>query len=173
MNDGDRRTPISLAGNKPVAQTVVCFERGKSVAFELFDDRFSRFVAEKSVEFSAVYKVAVLNVRQNRVARFVCYNLIDGEIILFGESKISFVVRRNAHNRARAVTIKNVIGGVDRHFFARERVYCVRTRPDARFFTVGRKAFYFVCLARFENVLFHRFFLRVGSKLFYERMFGG
>ena len=134
VHDGNGRAPVALAGNQPVAETVVDFFLSFALFGEIIGDLVSRVLAEPPVELQAVDADAVLAEGEHRFARFVFDDFCDGKIIFLRESEISLVVRGNAHHRARTVGIQHVIGGENRHFFAVDGVDRVMSDKYARLF---------------------------------------
>ena len=105
MNNGDRRAPVSLSRNEPVAKPVIDLVLTLRFGEKSVQNGFSAFFRTKSVIFAAVYENSVFDVRKNRFAVRILNNDVDGHIVFFGEEEISRIVSGNAHNRARSVGV--------------------------------------------------------------------
>ena len=173
MDNGNGRAPITLTRDKPVAQTIVGFEFPFPFFFKFFDDGDASFFGGHTVKFAAVAHYAVVGIRQI-VGRAVLafYYSFDGQAVLFRENVVAVVVRRNAHNRARAVTCKDVIGNENGDFPAVYRVDCVTSREHARLFARGRKTFNLVNFAALQFIVFDNLFVFFGDDLIDKRAFG-
>ena len=60
VNDGNRRTPIALARDEPIAQTIVDLAPAKALLDRLFNNRRERLVHLHAVELRRVHEDAVL-----------------------------------------------------------------------------------------------------------------
>ena len=172
MHDGDGRAPVALAGNEPVAQAVIDFALPLADLGEVVGDLRARFFAEAAVKLQAVYADAVFREREHRLAVLVFDDLGDGQAVFFREGEVALVVRGHAHDRARAVRIEDVIGGVDGHFFAVDGVDGIMSDKDARLFARGGEPLDLVGVRRLFDVFFDGGALLVGGELFHERVFG-
>lgn len=90
----------------------------------------------------------------------------------FSRNVVAVVVRCNAHNRARAVTCKDVIGNENGDFPAVYRVDGVTSREHARLFARGRKTFNLVNFAALQFIVFDNLFVFFGDDLIDKRAFG-
>ena len=127
MNDGNRRAPVALARNAPVAQAPHHLFFAQALRREIRRNGVDRgFIVEPAV-FAGIQACAVFGVpglpcvERIRLAVDVDHGF-DREAELLRERKIALVVRGHAHHSAVAVTNQYVVA--DPHFdcFARERM---------------------------------------------------
>ena len=123
----NRRAPVPLPRNQPVAELVIHFFVSKPPLRQPFNDFFPPLFGFKAGEFSGSNKAAVFFKRllQNRAFRLrvkFANHLLYRQFEFSGEFKIPLIVRRHRHYRAGAVMPENVIGGKNRNFLAVSRI---------------------------------------------------
>ena len=67
----------------------------------------------------------------------------DFELVFFGELVVALVMRRHAHDRARAIIHQDVVGDPDRHLLAAERIDGEAMRIHAMLFDLADVARFF------------------------------
>ena len=82
MDNGNRRAPVTLAGNEPIAQTVVYFFSASADSGDIGGNFRARLFAEQSVELLGVDNGAVLAVGEFCAAPVLFDDLHDGEVVL-------------------------------------------------------------------------------------------
>ena len=170
---GNGAAPISLAGDEPVAQAVVGLEFARAFFFQPFDDGDFALFAAHAVELAAVDHHAVFAERQIvRAAVRALYHALDLQAVFFGEVEVALVVRRNAHDRARAVRIDDIVAYPDGYAFAVDGIYAVSARESARLFARGAHSVYLGDLGAGELICLHLGFAIGRGELVHERMFG-
>ena len=135
MNDRDRLSPVSLSGEDPVAQLVI---DGLAAVAELFDDH-RRFL----LHLRAVAPVPVAGIDQDagdsghRLRHILDLFAVLGDYLndrkaeLLREGKVSVVMGGYAHDGARAVIRKDIIGEPDRNLFPVHRIDRIGSGEDA------------------------------------------
>ena len=139
VHDRDRRAPIALARDEPIAKAEV--DRLSCRARALRGARRSRR-ARARCDMPVKSSLAISR-RRRRTARRAIGRLRAvrrrrsrrsiGRPCLLRKLEIALVVRGHAHHRAGAVLGEHVVRQPDRHAFARERVDRVRAGEDALF----------------------------------------
>ena len=127
MNDRDRRAPVTLARNAPVAQTVSDFFLADAFACHIGGDGINSLLIAQAVVFSAVDATTVFLVGipflpgVGAISLAVdCNHLLYGQMVFFCECKIAFVMCGHAHHRAIAVAHQYVITDPDIDRLARQ-----------------------------------------------------
>ncbi len=129
VDDRDRRAPVALAADAPVAQApggLLLAEAGR--ADEVGDARHGVLHAE-AVERAGVHAHAALLVGVPLLPRVGgeglardADHLLDLEAVFLGEREVALVVRRHAHHGAVAVAHEHVVAHPHRHLGAGERM---------------------------------------------------
>ena len=141
VDDRDRRAPVALARDQPVAQAVLHRGSAPAVGVEVRGDRGLRLFRWRPVELPGVHEHARLEVglRERRAVPVLGRDHHgDRQPEQLGELEVTVVVRGHAHDRARAVRGECVVGDPDRDAVAREVVDAVRAGEDARLLALGR-----------------------------------
>ena len=173
VDHGYGRSPVTLTADQPVAQTVIGLERALALRFEFLDDGDLALLRAHAVEFAGIHHHAVFGVRQTVVrAVRALHHALDGEPQLLCEHIVALVVRRDAHDRARAVACQHVVRDEYGHFPAVDGVDSIRARHDARLFAVAGKTVDLRDLGRVVLVLFHRSLALRSRDDVHKRIFG-
>ena len=157
VDDRDRRAPVPLARDQPVAQAEVLGGPARAALLEDLDDAADRVATCESpssgpeltsrpspgrampVEAGSSERQVV---RQDRIALLVqpdhrdhardrrvrVHHDAHGQIERAREVEVALVVRGHRHDRAVAVVGQHVVGGPDRQALAVHRVHRVRSR---------------------------------------------
>ena len=129
MDHGDRATPVTLAGNPPVAQAEIDLAlanrfAGQRGAFQILSDSLFGFDDCQSIEETGVEKDTIVHDRrraacEGRVGGFISQrgwpnDRPDWQVIGDREVVIALIMRRTPENRACAVIHQDEIRDIDR-----------------------------------------------------------
>ena len=116
VDDRDRRAPVALARDQPVAQAVV----DRLVALALLPqpahDRPERLAVGAPVKLGTAVDERSVAAVGKLLAAFD--HTADGKLVGLREGEVALVVRRNGHDRAGAVLHQHVVGDVHRQRLA-------------------------------------------------------
>ena len=143
----ERLTPVTLAGEDSVTQTVVHFHTAQIVVFYIFLGCFYRFFDSQSVQ----RKIAIRsNFKAWRVANdtflgietffayiTTFYQRANFQSEMFGECIVAAIMCRYSHNSTCSVSGQYVIADPDGHCFTCERVDGIRAAEYTGNTTVG------------------------------------
>ena len=140
--NGDRRSPITLAGDAPVLQPVGDGRLAEAVLLGVFGHDVLRFLAGEAVPRAGVDQQAVfererqhrrLGLARSRRLALAARQNYDANLkpVFLGELVVALVVRRHAHDGAGAVVQQDVVGHPDGHALAVERIDGVEAGEDA------------------------------------------
>ena len=120
MNHGNRRAPETLAREQPVAQAVNNLTFAGAGSLNQLGGLRNSLCLGKAGQFTGVNEHPVARSGDTRFGRvFRALNIEhrhNRQVELFGEVKVTLIVRRHRHNSAGAVIGKHVIGGPHRQF---------------------------------------------------------
>ena len=133
MDDGDRRPPVALTGNQPVAKPVVDRRAANALFFQPAADRLLEFGRGQAVPCAGIDGDSLRRFRGLQIVggTVAADHLHDGQVEFPGEFKIPVVVARHAHDGAGAVAHQHVIGDPDRDFFSVDRIDGVSAGENA------------------------------------------
>ena len=118
VDDRDRRAPVTLTRNAPVAQAVLRLAVAPAFALRLGDDIGLSLIDRHAVQEMRVHDVAGAGVGDVAVeiavgVFAVGHHARNAQIIFAGKIEIALVVCRTAENRAGAVVHQHEIGDID------------------------------------------------------------
>ena len=127
MNEGDRRAPIALPGNAPVAQPPYGAPLAPAASLGAGDDRLLGVLDRHAVEEVGVddHPVARFGLALERLVgagRIGRDHAQDRQFVFGSEFEVALVMPRHAHHRAGAIFHQHEVGDEDRQFRARERM---------------------------------------------------
>ena len=130
MDDGNGLTPISLAGEYPVAELVICLCAADTLFLQVLDHLFLCISNGKSVEESGVYKgsggnIGVYLFSNGNIAS--CNDLDDGHIEFLCEVPVSLIMCGNGHDSTGSVAHKYIVGDPDGDLFFCNGVGCSKS----------------------------------------------
>jgi hypothetical protein len=138
MDERDRRAPVALAGDAPVAQAPCRLLLAEALRGEVGGDRLDGASAVEAVvgagrDAAALGLVAVPVVPHRGGIRLPVHvdHLPDLEAVAPREVEVALVVRRHAHHGALAVAHQHVVADPHRHFRAGERMRHGESRGHA------------------------------------------
>ncbi|HEY8075962.1 MAG TPA: hypothetical protein VIF62_17665, partial [Labilithrix sp.] len=135
IDERDRRAPITLARDEPVAQLVVHRLFADAAFDEQLGDRVACLLARQTGELAAVDEHAVVDERRVADLRTFTRARRDHrrypQAMCAGEFEIALIVRGDAHDRAGPVRRQHVVRHPDRHALAGQRVKPVTTGENA------------------------------------------
>ena len=70
VNDGNGRTPVTLAGDQPIAQAIIDLGAAFSLAMERLQQGSAGFLYAHAIQSAAVYQHAAACIRQGIVLAF-------------------------------------------------------------------------------------------------------
>ena len=145
MNDRNRRAPVALPGDKPIAQPIVDrFLTGPPFS-EHFDDGGDRLVLVHSIKRTGVHVRSVVGGRLpgDRWILAGVHHDADGEIEGAGKVEVALIVSRHGHDRARAVVGQHVIRRPHGDALSVDRVDGVPLQENAGLGSGGIQAIHF------------------------------
>ena len=165
VDDRNRRTPIALTADTPVAQAILRLLFTQTLSVQCFGNLFDTFVNGEAVEFAGIDQlgsIALVTIGfvpsfQRIFVTFASNDLLDREIVLLGECEVAFVMSRYAHHSAFTVAHQNVVTDPNRHFFARQRMTNIKARGHALLFHRGHVGFAHATLGTFGDEGLKRF----------------
>ena len=157
MKQRERFTPIPLPAEKPVAQLIIHLQRSCTLFHQPRNHSGFGIAGFEAIEHAGIYSKATLGVRRLQVVdtafRFCkpCrgrfHHHLDRQVKLTGKGEVAFIVGRNSHDGACAVTRQNIIGNPYRHQLAIGGISRHSAGPYSRFYFRHFRAFK-VALAR-------------------------
>ena len=129
VDDRDRRAPVALARDTPIAQAVLHLLVAQTFELQVSGDRIGGSLVAEAVVLAGIHADATLLIRvpllpvveRKRFARNGD-DLLDWNPVLLREREIPLVVRRHAHHRAFAVAHQHVVADPHRDAFAGQRM---------------------------------------------------
>ena len=161
VNDRDRRAPVALAADEPVAQPVADPADAFAGLLEPGDELVDRLAAVwQAVERAGVDHRAGLGQRLGHLvgrggAAGDLVDEADGQAILARELEVALIVGRDGHDCAGAVAHQNVVGDPDRDWHVIGRVDSERTGEDARLGSLRVDSLDLRCLLGPAHIGFH------------------
>ena len=139
MNEGDRRPPIALARNAPIAQAPDGLALAATLLLDPRDDFALGVLHAHSVEEVGIddHALSVLRLALERLVGLLRARRDDArdrEIVFGGEFEVALVVAGHAHHRAGAVSHQHEIRDIDGQVRAGERVFCSEAGVEAELF---------------------------------------
>ena len=128
--------PVALAREKPVAEFKLNFAGAFAFALEPVDDFSFGFFSGEAVEEVRVYGGSVAGETLPVFVAFGLHHLGDGELELFGELEVAFVVGGDGHDGAGAVAHHHVVCNPDGDGLLVDGIDGVCTGEDAAFVLV-------------------------------------
>ncbi len=114
VHDRDRRAPVALATDAPVAQAVVHLGHAEPVLDQPVDRLALGLGDRQPVEEAGVDLHAVARVRLAHPSRRALHGLDDRQPVLPGEVPVALVLAGHGHDRAGAVGHQHVVGDEER-----------------------------------------------------------
>ena len=141
VNHRNRRAPVALARDAPVAKAEGGFLLAEAFGGEIGGDGIHARCELQAVVLATADRYAV-SLHGVPILPGTCAvrvgternNLLDRQLIFFGESKIPLVMRWHTHHRAVAIRDEHVITNPNLNLLARQRVRDEEPRRDACFF---------------------------------------
>ena len=141
VHDGDRRAPVALAADAPVAQAIVDLGAPDALGDEPVDGLPHGVGDTESVEEARVDLDPVTRVRLCLLpVRRPLHRRHDGQPVLHGEVPVALVLPGDRHDRAGAIAHQHVVGEEERDLLPVERVDRPRAQPQAPLGPVGGEA---------------------------------
>ena len=161
VDDRDRRAPIALARDAPVAQPVLDALAAQAPGGQIGGDRIDGRLVAQPVEGAGIHAHAIrlvfvpglpVLVGKGVFARARSaasrHDLTDRQAVLAGKGEVAFVVCRHAHDRAVAVAHQHIVADPDFERIAGDRMVDEKPGGDALFFHRGHVGFHHRALAR-------------------------
>ena len=130
--DGERLSPVALAGEDGVADTVIHLPPAHPVFLHIVDGGGNGLAHGKAVEKAAVAHDALFGVHAFLAHIGPFDDGDNGEAEFLGKGIVSAVVGGNGHDGARSVTGQHILGNPYRHLLPGHGVDAVSTRENAR-----------------------------------------
>ena len=161
INSRNRIAPITLARNKPIAQTELNGFTTATLSFKISNDGiyrwrvlaayearvFSRlnqntFIGISSIPINRI-NLSFLNAIEFREQRVILVqdDRNDRQIILTCKFEVALVTARNRHYRTSTVIAHDVVGNPNRNLVAIDRVNHIAARESTMLFTIALRAF--------------------------------
>ena len=140
MDDGNRRAPIALTANAPVAQPPSGFFLAQTQRGQVGSHCIDRHLESKTVVFTGIdgdaLQLIAVPVGPGFQAVGLVLNtghLLDGQVIFLGKFKIPLVMRWHAHDCAVAIAHQHIVADPDFHLRTRQRMRDEQARALALF----------------------------------------
>ena len=141
VHDGNRRAPIALARDQPVAQLVVDRKVARALVAQPLGDRVAALAGGRPVEPARIdHRPFVQEGLRQRLPLPIGRgdHGADFQAVLGGEVEVALVVGRHGHDCARAVGHQHVVGDPNGNALAVNRVDRVAAGEHARLVVVQR-----------------------------------
>ena len=145
VNDGNRRTPITLAAHAPVAQAPGSFLLAQAQGGKVGGHRIDAGLEAQAVVLAGVDGHALVLVAipvgpgvQTVGLGLDIGNLLDRQAVFFRELKIALVMRRHSHDGAVAIAHQHVVANPDLNLRAGQRMRDKQARGRALFLLRGQ-----------------------------------
>ena len=131
MDQRNRRAPVALARDAPIAQPVLHALVAETFGFQRRGDRIDRrlkLAGRRTVPEFTVTPCSAYASLPGRDRVFIGAgrrrdHALDRQLVLRGELEVALVVGRHRHHRAFAVTHQHVVGDPHRELLAGERMH--------------------------------------------------
>ncbi len=142
VNDGDRATPVTLAGNAPVAQAPGGAPLAEAQVVQHQGDLVDGVFGGAAREVAGVEQHTQFDIGLGEgQGQFAFHRLdyrLDCQTVLLGEGEVPLVVGRHGHHRALAVAHQHVVGDEHRDGFVGEGVVDLEAGVHALLFHGGQ-----------------------------------
>ena len=162
VDDGNRRTPVSLPGDQPVSQSVVDLQGPAVSLLQPQSDLLFGFFAHEAIKFSGVHHSTDFGVGK-ALAPF--NDSLDGQVIFLCEFEVSFIMGWNSHDDTGTVGVQDIITDPDGDVSSVDGVHCIGTCEDAGLFSGQRLTIDVALHSGLFYVGFHFRSLLIGGKL--------
>ena len=155
VDDRNRRAPVALARNEPVAHPVLNGPLAPALRLDEIGDALLRLDAGQAVELAGAHLGALVDVGLGQLPTVPVRRRDDDrdrQIVFLGELEVALVVRRDAHDDAGAVCEQHVVADKDGHTVSVQPVDRVGAGEHARLDLLGRHAFDLGLAARLVHV---------------------
>ena len=142
VNNWNRRPPVPLSGDSPVAQPIVHRPFANSPFLQKPNHGLTSFRAWQAIKWAGIYHHPFILIGLCQSLRGEAFLLwlnhdSEGEMIFFGEFEVTLVVGGNSHNRSGAVLKEDEIGHPDGDFLFGQRIDGICTGENPLLFRVG------------------------------------
>ncbi len=131
--DRERLTPVPLAAEDRVTETVVDLPVAKALFLNIFNGSRDGLLDIQSVKESGIDHLAFLRVKAFLADIAALYQRNDRQVELLRERIVAAIVGRNSHDGACAITSENIFRDPDRDSVAGHRVHSVGAAEHARY----------------------------------------
>ena len=139
MDHRNRRSPVALPGNSPIAKPVIDRSFSDAFSFQKFANRPAGFLADQAIKITGMHHSAIGG---ERLHHSICIQRSgfgfndhpDRQMILTGKIQIPLVVSRNRHDCAGTITHENEISCPYRNGFSRQGIYGISSGKHAFLF---------------------------------------
>ena len=174
VQDGNRRSPVSLAADAPVAKPIVDLGLTEPARDEPVDGSALGRDNRQAVEEPRIDLEAVTDVGLARPIGWTLHRLDDRQPLLRGELPVTLILAGNRHDRTGAVAHQDVVGDEERDLCVVERVDHRRHEAQAALGAIGGQT---LDLGLARDLGAERGDGRslsvVGDELIHQRMLGG
>ena len=171
MDNRDRRSPVALAADTPVADPEVRLWLSEAAYLQIIYDFFTGIGTRHTIVLARIHHDAFI-MTAFVVGCIVSHYANNWQVEFLGEFVVSFVVGGNSHNRTGAVASQDIIRYPNGDFRARKGVERIRPRENTRFFFVFL-AFHLGFFTRLCYIRLDFTSLVWGSQGFHQLMFWG
>ena len=118
--DWNRRAPVALTGNAPIAQAVVGFDFTTAKFGQFSGDGIKSLLKAEPIKLTRIHYRAVFGISCFRniggLAAFVGDNRFDGDAVLGGKLPVALVVAGYRHHRTGTKLHQHEVSHVNGHF---------------------------------------------------------
>ena len=170
VNHRNRRAPIALAGNQPVAHAVVYLQRAVLRFGQFIHNGPFRLFVFHAVKRTGIDQHARAGIRQRGLFVFGFDYFYNRQIVFGGKYIVAFIMRRHRHHAARAVGIQHIIRNPNRHLAAVDRVDGISAGKYPCFFTHGGQTINIRGFVGLFAIGFHGLFMFRRGNFIHHRM---
>ncbi len=145
VDDRDRRPPVTLAGEEPVAKLVVDGSFADPFRRKPRDDIFHRLRVHPAGEWTRVYHDAGAHISFGHLIRiqllpFRLNHCLERYVILPGKFKVTLIMGRHRHHRPGPVSHQGEVGHPERDLLPVDGIGDMEPGPDSDFLQLGQLA---------------------------------
>ena len=135
INNRNRRAPIALAADQPIAHFVSNLRLAFTLLLEPSDNLLASILAARTVKSAGIHQnpfAVIASVGVNVILRPLD-DLNDWQLEFLGKSKVAVVMRWHAHHRTSAIAPQNIIGNPNWNLLASRRVDSIAAAKNTCF----------------------------------------
>ena len=135
INNRNRRAPIALAADQPIAHFVSNLRLAFTLLLEPSDNLLASILAARTVKSAGIHQnpfAVIASVGVNVILRPLD-DLNDRQLKFFSKSKVAVVMRWHTHHRTSAIAPQNIISNPNWNLLAGRRVDSIAAAKNTCF----------------------------------------